>query len=75
LASFVPTRSFAVGGHSWTRTRRIIFSGALLRDDDAVIRDVLGSADVTAQQVFHLVTSQSNASTPAGTPSASVARA
>ena len=52
--------------------QRIIFSGALLRDDDAIIRDVLGSADVTAPQVFHLVTSQSNASTPAGTPSASV---
>ena len=53
-------------------TQRIIFSGALLRDDDAVLRDVLGSADVTAPQVFHLVTSQSNASTPAGTPSTSV---
>ena len=45
-------------------TQRIIYSGALLRDDAKPLLETLGSADVSAPAVFHLVTSESNASTP-----------
>ena len=45
-------------------TQRLIYSGALLRDDEQSLLATLGSADVSAPAVFHLVTSHSNASTP-----------
>ena len=45
-------------------TQRIIYSGALLRDDAKPLLETLGSADVSAPAVFHLVTSHSDASTP-----------
>ena len=45
-------------------TQRLIYSGALLRDDAQGLLETLGSADVSAPAVFHLVTSHSNASTP-----------
>jgi hypothetical protein len=35
--------------------QRIIFSGALLRDEKVKLTDVLRSADLTAPQVFHMV--------------------
>jgi len=54
-------------GHPPPNTQRLIFSGSLLRDDLAPLRDVLGAnADLAAPQVLHLVVSQSNASTPGG---------
>lgn len=45
-------------------TQRLIYSGALLRDDAQGLLETLGSADLSAPAVFHLVTSHSNASTP-----------
>ena len=42
-------------GNPPAATQRIIHAGALLRDDAALLKDVLKSADLSVPQVFHMV--------------------
>ena len=62
-------------GHPPPSSQRLIFSGALLRDEGAKLADVLKSSDLTTPQVFHMVVSQggagSSSSCPGGGPPAS----
>ena len=57
--------SSELDGNPPVSDHRLIFSGALLKDDTQTVQSVLGEkADLQMPQVFHLVTSASNPSTP-----------
>ena len=60
-------------GNPPAATQRIIHAGALLRDDAALLKDVLKSADLSVPQVFHMV-GASPTTTPARSRSEGVRR-